>query len=172
LSVIFVTGGSRSGKSDYAMGIANSHGGRKVYIATATAGDEEMAVRIARHKDARGNDWETIEEPLEIQKAFDTIGGRCTVVLDCLTLWLTNLMMEHGDGFEDTALLKAKELAAVLKNCSGMVIVVTNELGSGIVPENALSRRFRDMAGTVNRIIAEAADEAWLVMSGIPVKLK
>ncbi len=105
--------------------------------------------------------------------AVSSLGGDgVSIVIDCLTLWLTNLMMDDSDGFEETALDRARELANALRAFKGNVVVVSNEVGLGIVPENALSRRFRDAAGLANRVMAASADEVYLVVSGIPVKIK
>jgi len=172
LSFVFVTGGARSGKSDYAMSLAEKSGGRLVYIATATAGDDEMRERIENHRRSRGMNWKTIEETLDLSGAVSSLGGEGTVVIDCLTLWLTNLMMQDMEAFEDVAVNKARELADALRTFKGTVVVVSNEVGMGIVPENTLSRRFRDVAGLVNRVMAASADEVYLVVSGIPVRIK
>lgn len=173
MSFVFVTGGARSGKSDYAMSLAEKADRRLVYIATASAGDEEMRERIENHRRSRGINWRTIEEPLDIAGAVSSLGGDgASVVIDCLTLWLTNLMMQDMEAFEDVAVNKARELANALRAFNGAAIVVSNEIGLGIVPENALSRRFRDAAGLANRVMAASADEVYLVVSGIPVKIK
>jgi len=171
--LVFVTGGARSGKSDFAMSLAEKAGGKPVYIATATPDDAEMAVRIEKHRQVRGDGWRTIEETVNVADAVSTLkGGGYVVVLDCLTLWLTNLLMSEGDGFEVVAEAKTRELAEAFKGFDGTTIVVSNEVGMGIVPENALARRFRDVAGSANRAIAEAADEVYMVVSGIPLKIK
>jgi adenosylcobinamide kinase / adenosylcobinamide-phosphate guanylyltransferase len=170
--VIFITGGARSGKSGFGLSLAEKHGGRMAYIATAQARDPEMEERIRRHKEARGPLWESVEEPLEIIKALNAIGGG-TVIIDCITLWLSNLMEKSGvDGFEERSSAEASDLANALKNFRGVAIVVSNELGSGIVPLEAAARAFRDGAGRVNQIIARASDEAYLVAAGLPVRLK
>ena len=170
--IIFITGGARSGKSGFGLSLAEKHGGLMTYIATAQARDPEMEERISRHKEARGPLWESVEEPLEIAKALLGIGGG-TVVIDCLTLWLSNLMEKSGvDGFEDRSSTEALALANALKNFRGVAIVVSNELGSGIVPLAPAARAFRDGAGRVNQIIAQASDEAYLVAAGLPVRLK
>lgn len=175
--LVFVTGGARSGKTGFAMSLAekayNVNGGGLVYLATATAGDAEMEERISRHKDERGAGWRTIEEPIDIAGALVSLGqDRGTVVLDCLTLWLSNLMMADDLGFESVARAKAAELLYMLKDADGTVIVVSNEVGLGIVPDNPVARRFRDVAGWVNRTLAESADEAYLVVAGMPIKIK
>ncbi|MBI5695309.1 MAG: bifunctional adenosylcobinamide kinase/adenosylcobinamide-phosphate guanylyltransferase [Nitrospirae bacterium] len=171
--LVFVTGGARSGKSDFSMRLAEDSGLAPLYIATATAGDPEMAERIGRHRDARGGAWTTLEEPLDLVGAISGLSGKGhAAVVDCLTLWLTNMMTFSGDGFEDTARVEAGRLAAALRSFDGVSVVVSNEVGLGIVPDNALARRFRDAAGAANRVIAEAADEVYLVVSGIPVRIK
>lgn len=171
--LVFVTGGARSGKSGFAEGLAVESGLALVYIATATAGDPEMAERIGRHRDSRGDGWLTVEEPLDIAGALDGLSGKGhAVVVDCLTLWLANTMMDFGDDFEVVAREKADRLADALKIFDGVAVVVSNEVGLGIVPDNALARRFRDAAGAVNRIIAAASDEVYLMVSGIPVRIK
>ena len=168
---VFVTGGARSGKSDFAMRLAEEASRDRVYVATARALDPEMEDRVRRHREARGDGWRTVEEPLDIVGAVSVAGGGA-VVVDCLTLWLTNMLMEDGDGFEDVAASKAAELAASIKRIPGTTVVVSNEVGLGIVPSDALTRKFRDAAGRVNRVVAEAADEVFIVVSGIPLKIK
>ena len=170
--LVFITGGARSGKSGFAVTEAEKAGDRLVYIATATAGDPEMEERIRRHRDERGNGWETIEEPLDLAGTVKRIPPERVIVIDCLTLWLTNLLMQNSEGFEDRAKQEAVRVAAALKAYEGDVFVVSNEVGLGLVPENALARIFRDAAGAVNRKMAEAADEVYLVVSGLPLKIK
>lgn len=168
---VFVTGGARSGKSSFAMREAALAGVRKLYIATAEPLDEEMSDRIARHRKERGDDWDTVEEPLLIDRILRDMGGKFdAIVLDCLTLWVSN-MMHRG---EDVA-GRTGQLIDVLKDRHerpGHVFIVSNEIGMGIVPDNELARRYRDCAGLVNQRIAGAADEAYLVTSGIPVRIK
>ncbi|MGA2193353.1 MAG: bifunctional adenosylcobinamide kinase/adenosylcobinamide-phosphate guanylyltransferase [Nitrospirota bacterium] len=170
--LIFITGGARCGKSGFAVTSAEKTGGTLTYIATASPGDPEMAARIERHKMLRGDCWKTVEEQLDLPRVFSEIPAGGTVVVDCLTLWLTNLIMASGDDFEGVSRDKAQWLAEALKGYDGTVFVVSNEVGMGIVPGNEMARIFRDAAGTVNRIIAGAADEAYLVVAGLPVKLK
>lgn len=171
--LILVTGGARSGKSGHAMSLAEAAGGWPVYIATATAGDTEMAERIAKHKDERGTSWATIEEPLDIKRVLAGMTrGENAVVLDCLTLWLTNIMMNDEEDFELAAGIMARELVSRLRVLGGTVVVVSNEIGMGLVPEGSIARRFRDMAGAVNRQFAEASDEVYFMVSGIPLKIK
>jgi adenosylcobinamide kinase/adenosylcobinamide-phosphate guanylyltransferase len=135
-----------------------------------------MGRRIMKHQKRRGDAWHTIEEPLQLVQALAVNDGRFNAILvDCLTLWLTNLLLlneDLGDVAEERVMDVVQHLATTLRNIKTPVIIVTNEVGMGIVPENKLARMFRDIAGQANQIIAAAADEAWLVASGIPLKLK
>lgn len=170
---ILVTGGARSGKSDHALDLAGRGGGRggRVFIATAEAGDKHMAKRIAAHKKRRGGRFRTIEEPVNIAGVLNSLGEEAEVVIiDCLTIWISNLVMQ---GMGDRKILaEAKALARSLKNFPGRVILVTNEVGMGIVPENPLARRFRDLAGSTNQIMAGGCDKVVLMSCGIPQKIK
>jgi adenosylcobinamide kinase/adenosylcobinamide-phosphate guanylyltransferase len=173
---IFITGGARSGKSSFAEQMAAGHGARLCYLATARALDDEMGRRIRTHRQRRGAGWQTLEEPLHLAQALKTSDGRFTVILvDCLTLWLSNLLLLDevpGEETEARVMAEVQRLATVLRGMTSPVIIVSNEVGMGIVPENRLARIFRDLAGQANQIIAAAADEAWLVASGIPLRLK
>ena len=166
-----VLGGVRSGKSSYALARCEKLGAPRAYLATAEPGDAEMAQRIARHQADRGADWYTVEEPLELGAALDRQQGSCSVVLlDCLTLWLSNMMAK---GFEDGAILdRLREALAALSSCPYHFIAVSNEVGWGIVPEHPLARRFRDLAGAANQVAAAALDEAVLLVAGQPMWLK
>jgi len=165
-----ILGGARSGKSAYAEGRAEASGLRPVYLATATAGDAEMAARIARHRERRGNAWQTVEEPLALGAALRThaVAGRC-VLVDCLTLWLTNLLL-----LDDAARLAAEReaLFAALEAAGGPVLLVSNEVGQGIVPMDALSRRFVDAAGLLHQQLAAHCQSVTLVTAGLTLKLK
>ncbi|MBK5275345.1 MAG: bifunctional adenosylcobinamide kinase/adenosylcobinamide-phosphate guanylyltransferase [Desulfuromonadales bacterium] len=173
---IFITGGARSGKSRFAEHLARQTGPDLCYLATAQSLDCEMGERIKKHQLRRGDEWHTIEEPLELAMTLKIYDGAFSVILlDCLTLWLTNLLLagdEQDDGLENVILDKVRQLGETLRNMTTPVIIVTNEVGMGIVPESRLGRVFRDLAGQANQIIAAAADEAWLLASGIPLKLK
>lgn len=170
--LVLVLGGARSGKSGFALKRAMERGGRRAFLATARAVDEEMTERIKRHREERGSQWSTFEEPLEIERLIAEISGDFDVVLlDCLTLWVSNLMAE-GLGDEEIS-RKAEELSSLmqsLKDCS--FFVVSNEVGLSVVPENPLARRFRDIAGRVNQIFAGKADEVYFLVSGLPQRLK
>lgn len=168
-SFVLVLGGARSGKSAFALELAAGLDGPKTFLATAEANDEEMTERIAAHRAERGPEWAVVEEPTAIAAVLK--GGPDGVLLiDCFTLWLSNLL---GAGLDDEAVLAAvEEFAGVMAASSTSVVAVSNEVGSGIVPDNALGRRFRDLAGALNRRMAEAADEVYLITAGLPLRLK
>lgn len=175
--VIFITGGARSGKSSFALNEAKRLGGKKVYIATAEPLDEEMKDRIERHKKERGEDWLTIEEPLKISELIKELKGKYDVLLlDCLTLWLSNLILANkglsGEIEEFITTLKDLKNPPSFNLQPSALFIVSNEIGMGIVPENELARRFRDLAGMTNQKVAKIADEVYLVVSGIPLKIK
>lgn len=166
---IFVLGGARSGKSSFALKNASLISGEKAYIATAQAFDAEMEERIRKHKEQRGEDWTTFEEPLMLAEIVGEISDKYSViVVDCLTLWLSNLMQRKAE-----VEVQVNAFASALSTQrSATVFVVSNDVGMGIVPENELARRFRDFAGILNQKIAELADEVYLVTAGIPLKIK
>ena len=167
----FITGGARSGKSAFAEKLADGFSGKRAYIATAQALDAEMVERIEHHRKRRGASWDTFEEPLAVDELIRKLSDRYRVVLlDCLTLWLSNVIA-HTDG-DGRVTLRSDELVAALRDFGGVCIAVSNEVGLGIVPDNPLARRFRDLAGMLNQKAAQAADEAYFMASGIPVKLK
>jgi len=188
--IIFITGGARSGKSTFALKEASKISGNKAFIATAVRAygdtplpDEEMKERIEKHKKQRGNGWDTYEEPIRISEVIKKIGKDYSVIIiDCLTLWLSNLM-HTGSPITD----EINNLIDVLTNVGawhGMphrrggsrtaptIFIVSNEVGMGIVPDNELTRKFRDMAGFLNQKIAEIADEVHMVVAGIPIRVK
>lgn len=163
-----VLGGARSGKSAFAEARAEDSGLGKVYLATGRAFDGEMHERIAIHKKRRGVGWTTIEEPLELAAALAEAATPGTIVLvDCLTLWLTNLMMAERD--IDAAV---DGLLRTLTGASAPIVLVSNEVGLGIVPENRMARDFRDHAGRLHQQIAAQADEVYFVAAGLPLKMK
>ena len=166
--ITLVLGGARSGKSRYAEGLAAAAPGPRVYIATARVWDGEMAERVSRHRQDRGSGWLTVEEPLDLCGALRRHAAAGTAVLvDCLTLWLTNLMMAEADVAARTDGL-LETLAAV----EGRVVLVSNEVGLGIVPDNALARRFRDHAGRLHQAVAARATRVVFVAAGLPMILK
>lgn len=167
--IVFVTGGARSGKSGFALSEALKITGKKAFLATAEATDKEMEDRIKRHKRDRGSGWKIFEEPIHIARLVKEIDGQYpAIVVDCLTLWLANVMMSGLDAEKET-----DRLMAVLKAMKkSKVFLVSNEVGMGIVPENELARRFRDMAGRLNQRVTAIADEVYITLSGIPMKIK
>lgn len=172
----FITGGARSGKSAFAERIATGFGAPLGYLATARSLDGEMDDRIRKHQQRRGDAWHTLEEPLQLARTLAEHDGAFRAILvDCLTLWLTNLLLqeeEPGSGTEERIMLEVEKLRTTLASLTTPVIIVSNEVGMGIVPEHRLGRIFRDIAGRANQLLAAAADQAWLVASGIPLRLK
>jgi adenosylcobinamide kinase/adenosylcobinamide-phosphate guanylyltransferase len=165
MSISFVIGGARSGKSKFAEGLGHS---KKYYLATAQAFDEEMRDRIAAHQNRRGSDWETIDTPVELAATLQNYDRPGVFILvDCLTLWLTNLMLAEAPWENDL-----EKLVEVLGECEGDIVLVSNEVGMGIVPENALARSFRDAQGLINQSVAEIADIVVLMAAGLPVVIK
>jgi len=168
---IFITGGARSGKSSFAEKLAKGATGKRAYLATAQALDPEMAARIEEHRKNRGTSWDTFEEPLAVADLLRKLDGRYQLVLlDCLTLWLSNVIARSAEN--GAVLARADELLEVLSGFAGTAVIVSNEVGLGIVPENALARRFRDLAGIINQRMAKAADEVYFLASGIPMRIK
>lgn len=168
--LILVLGGARSGKSSWALRYTEAQYRSFIFLATARALDDEMAERIRLHKSSRGPQWQLIEEPIEVSEAFRTRCGNVEAVLvDCLTVWLSNVMFEKGieniDFYEEDLL---KTLSMRERN----IIVVSNELGMGIVPENPLGRKFRDLSGQINQNMAAMADKVVFLTAGLPMYLK
>jgi adenosylcobinamide kinase/adenosylcobinamide-phosphate guanylyltransferase len=165
---LLVVGGARSGKSAYAQRLAEAYGSERLYLATAEPGDEEMAARIARHQADRGPGWTTLEEPLEVARALvaEARPGRA-IVVDCLTLWLANLMLAGRDPGPAVA-----GLADAIGALAGPAILVSNEVGMGLVPDHKLGREFRDWQGRANGEIARVCDAVIFVAAGLPLQLK
>ena len=169
--IIFITGGARSGKSQFAQAIAQNFSGPKVYLATAQALDEEMAIRIRRHRENRPPDWQTLEEPWGIARAIEEKGSLFSLILlDCVTLWISNLMMAGWS--EEKILEEADRLVRICRRTECSLILVGNEVGMGIVPDNPSARNFRDLSGLIQQKIAGEADEVYVMVSGLPVKIK
>ncbi len=184
--LVLVTGGARSGKSSFAEGILQDVEGEKLYIATAIPFDEEMEDRIKKHQSLRSNNWATYEgfENLNhvlLQKGSEYSG----ILLDCVTLWLTNLLFDFAgevdiDGLnleeineiEKRITVEIEKFIAAAQRVEGKLVLVTNEIGMGIVPENKLSRVFRDLQGRVNQLLGKAADQVFLVVCGVPMQIK
>lgn len=175
--LILVMGGARSGKSAFAQRLAQSMASRVLFIATAEAGDSEMAERVRRHRDARPKTWDTIEEPLALPKVVAGIIDYSVALVDCLGLWVNNLLLrDEGKTSEpdmETSVLEAtQELLRSYDEGRATLIVVTNEVGMGLVPPYPLGRQFRDMLGRVNQLVASKADRAYLTVAGLPLELK
>jgi len=169
--ITFVIGGCRSGKSGHAQALAEKIPGPKLYIATCVSLDEEMRTRALHHQQQRGQDWDTHEEPFELAAAINDKCGRYAVILvDCLTLWTSNILLSPaGKPGLDKAIT---DLRASLNAAACPILLVSNEVGAGIVPENELARRYRDEAGRINQQIAAAADRVIWMVAGIPVTIK
>jgi adenosylcobinamide kinase/adenosylcobinamide-phosphate guanylyltransferase len=175
--LILITGGSRSGKSAFAQQLAEGIIGSRVFLATCPQTDPEMTERIRRHQaDRKNRGWQSVEEPLQPAKQLVGLAPETTVLIDCLTLWVNNLQYEAEKAgreiLEDQVAEQAAELARIAGQHRGTVIMVTNEVGLGIVPDNALARRYRDLVGRCNQVIGAAADKVFLVTCGIPLQIK
>jgi len=171
-NVTFVVGGCRSGKSSFALDQANQIAGKKKYfVATSVPTDSEMEKRVVKHQQERGNDWQTIEEPVEIHEIINQYSSTAGVILvDCLTLWASNLLFQSEDPEQIDAAINNLENALEKSQCP--VFLVSNEVGMGIVPENDLARKFRDLAGLVNQRIASVSDKVIMTVAGIDVQIK
>jgi adenosylcobinamide kinase / adenosylcobinamide-phosphate guanylyltransferase len=173
MPLTLITGGSRSGKSTHAitLAVADASVSRRYFIATAEALDDEMHARIAHHQATRPPEFVTIEAPLDVENAIAMLASRAdAAVLDCLTLWVSNLM---GQGLDDNAILaRADALAGAVRRAPYQMIVVTDEVGWGIVPDSPVARRFRDLLGWTNQKVAQVADEVLLMAAGYPLRLK
>ena len=174
--IILITGGARSGKSDFALRRGEKLSGSHCFIATCPVIDEEMASRIEKHRQERSAQiWETVEEPLNIDKVLGE-NSHDVYLVDCLTLWINNLFEQcaekHIECTESYIGSETKRILGAVETIDGTVLFVTNEVGMGIVPDNALARRYRDLVGRCNRLIAEVASEVILVSCGLPIYLK
>jgi adenosylcobinamide kinase/adenosylcobinamide-phosphate guanylyltransferase len=176
--LIFITGGARSGKSNFAEKIALSLGKPVVYLATGQPLDKEMADRIKKHKAKRPTDWETYEEPIEVSELVSSLGREKEVILiDCLTLLVSNLLLREKNKvgnppWEEKILLEIEKLTEISYQVPAQIIIVSNEVGMGLVPDNPLGRVYRDILGRANSIIANKADQVFMMISGIPLKIK
>ena len=168
--LLLVLGGARSGKSSWALRYAEEQYQPCIFIATAEVMDEEMAERVRLHKESRGPAWKLIEEPLNIDNALETDCAHAEAVLiDCMTVWLSNVLLKRG---KEEVSAYQNRLLKVLSRRRQAVIIVSNEVGAGIVPEHPLGREFRDLAGILNQKLAAIADRVVLTVAGIPVKIK
>ena len=167
--IILIGGGARSGKSRFALEYARNLGDRRVFVATAQAMDAEMRERIGRHRDERGQDFATMEEPVHLARVLGEVGDVNVVVVDCLTLWLSNLLLRERS--IDDIECELGGVIVELRRRRHHVILVSNEVGLGIVPDNELARRFRDVAGRVHQRLAAEADEVYFAAMGIVLRL-
>ncbi len=169
---ILVIGGCRSGKSSHALKLADQFSGSgRIFIATCIPYDDEMRERVTRHQEERDNTWKTVEEPLNLPEAIAAHGNSVDLILvDCITLWVSNLLLKNSR--IDYILENVRRLTSALNKTKASVIMVSNEVGTGIVPENRIARRFRDAAGFANQHIAAAADRVVWMVAGIPVNIK
>jgi adenosylcobinamide kinase/adenosylcobinamide-phosphate guanylyltransferase len=168
--LILIGGGVRSGKSAFALNMARRLGQRRLYVATAEARDDEMAARIHRHARERGSEFRTLEAPLEVVEAVGSAQDADVLVLDCLTLWLSNLLL-RGDA-EERILEHVERLLETLRGKSVHALLITNEVGMGVVPESALGRSFRDLCGRAHQVLAARADEIYFGALGTLIRLK
>lgn len=164
--LVFVTGGARSGKSAAAVEAARTSGRPVSFVATATAGDDEMAERIARHQAERPADWTTIDAPVDLGSAVAGTDPAACVIVDCLSLWISNLLMADDELTVASLDRAVDDLVMACRARSGPTIVVSNEVGSGVVPDNRLARAYRDLLGRANQRISRAADTAYLTVAG------
>jgi adenosylcobinamide kinase/adenosylcobinamide-phosphate guanylyltransferase len=172
--LVFVVGGARSGKSGFAQRRVESEPtAGKTFIATCPALDDEMRGRIERHRaDRAGRGWKTVEEEIDLVAALAASPDGDAVLIDCLTLWINNVMYRSGKPDEDRMAELARETVCAARCRSGLVVMVANEVGLGIVPADPLSRLFRDLSGRVNQVVAANADEAHFMVAGLPYRLK
>ncbi len=172
---ILVLGGARSGKSQFAQELAGKLGRKVLFVATGEARDEEMRARITQHQKDRPKSWRTLEAPTKLDKQIEEkTGAAQVVIIDCLTLLISNLMGDDPDyaKAEESIVYEIKQLVACMDKLNPTFIVVSNEVGLGLVPENKVGRTYRDLMGKVNQLIAQYADEVYLMVAGIPVKVK
>lgn len=178
MKITLITGGARSGKSRLALEMAHKAGGPVLFVATAGAGDKEMKQRIAAHRKARPAKWMTLEVTTEVgRKITRNIGRVRTVIIDCITLLVNNIFQQYKGAenslkIERAVVAEIKELIKCLESCNARFIIVTNEVGLGIVPADKVSRLYRDLLGKANQMLAKTADEVIFMVSGLPVYLK
>ncbi|MDY7038624.1 MAG: bifunctional adenosylcobinamide kinase/adenosylcobinamide-phosphate guanylyltransferase [Thermodesulfobacteriota bacterium] len=169
---MLVIGGAKSGKSSFALDVCNAMDGDRIFLATAQPLDDEMKERIIRHQAERDRAWLTVEEPLNIAAVIEKLNDQNKVILlDCLTLWINNLFMEYGDDQKKIE-SSVEDIVKHLPGMRGAIIVVSNEVGSGIIPDNPLARRYRDMVGSANQRIASISKKVVTVIAGLPFILK
>lgn len=172
-TLIFITGGRRSGKSAYALDLGEKLGEERLFIATGEPIDDEMTDRIEKHRLERGDRWDSIEEPFHVDEVIDGAASYDVILLDCMTIWLSKVAYRDDRlATEEEVITAVKALAAACREAPATVIAVSNEVGMGIIPDNPAARNFADLSGHMNRIMAKAADEVILCVAGIPVNIK
>lgn len=172
-SLTLILGGARSGKSDFAQRLARERGGDDVlFIATAEARDDEMRARIAAHRAARPAAWRTLEAPRDIARTLESATGARVIVVDCVTLWVSNVLLADEACASAEMTREVDALLAWYRANDATMILVSNEVGMGLVPDNALGRAYRDLLGAVNKKIAAEADEVFLLVAGLPLEIK
>ncbi len=168
-----ILGGARSGKSNFAQALARKRGGDAVlFVATAEARDDEMRTRIAAHRAVRPAAWQTLEAPREIARALESAARARVIVVDCVTLWASNVLLAEESNARQTMSREIDALLAWYRANDAEMILVSNEVGMGLVPDNELGRAYRDLLGAVNKQLAESADEVFLLVAGLPVEIK
>jgi adenosylcobinamide kinase/adenosylcobinamide-phosphate guanylyltransferase len=170
-NITLITGGVRSGKSSFALEQVKSFSGKKFFLATAVPFDSEMQQRVVNHKAERGSDFTTIEEPCNIVKSLNELDDDTVVVIDCLTVWLGNLFYQNNNNLEIIS-EEIQLFCDYLSRCEQTIVMVTNEVGWGIVPDNALARDYRDLSGKMNQKVAAVSHTVYLCVSGLPLKIK
>ncbi|NOZ19618.1 MAG: bifunctional adenosylcobinamide kinase/adenosylcobinamide-phosphate guanylyltransferase [Planctomycetes bacterium] len=172
--MVFVTGGARSGKSAFAEGLMKGRDA-VAYIATARADDDEMRARVQKHRERRPKSWVTLERPKGADEAVRDAAKKCSgILIDCITIYVTNLLLDDVNTSDKEGYI-SREIKALCKACRDVeadVVLISNEVGSGIVPDNALARQFRDAQGLANQALAQEADEVYFLVAGLPIKLK
>lgn len=177
--ITLLLGGARSGKSSYAVDLAKNFDGQVVFLATGVSGDKEMKEKIEQHKRSRPISWETIEEPLNIDTALKNASELAELILlDCLTFWVSNLLLHYrnqgksGAQLEKEVLNQVEQVTSTAKRIESQLIIISNEVGMGVVPESSLGRIFRDILGRANQLVASYADQVFLLVAGLPIKVK
>jgi len=168
MSLIFILGGARSGKSSFALSLAGDRD-KVTFVATALPLDEEMRLRIENHKKERPSHWKTIEEPIDLLSVIKRFTDTGVIILDCLTIWVSNLLERYKD---EEILEMAEDIASYSRSIRSEVIAISNEVGLGIVPEYPLGRRYRDLLGRVNQIFAKHSNKTFFMIAGIPLEVK
>lgn len=168
--IVFVLGGAASGKSRFSCELAKGWGDDVAYIATAIPVDDEMRLKIEEHKRRRPDEWKTFEEPYDLNRIFQKVGETRIILVDCLTIYISNLLLNGKE--KDSILDRIRDFVLCLREKGKMAVIVSNEVGSGIVPDNPVGRRFRDIVGCVNQMVQEMSDEVYFMVAGRGIRIK